>query len=77
MQESAITAPERIRALVETGRLYHAGGGLRVWLRGGDGQRRDLGLRADVRYVWRTGGVAFEEGTRRFPAASLLAFAGF
>jgi hypothetical protein len=65
------------RALVETGTLYHAGGGLRVWLRGGDGRRHDLGLRGDVRYVWRTGGVAFEDGTRAYPAASVLAFFGF
>ena len=65
------------RVLVETGSTYHAGGGLRYWLRGGDGRRHDLGVRADLRYVWRTGGLAFEDGTRGFPAASVLAFFGF
>jgi hypothetical protein len=65
------------RALVETGRTYHAGGGLRYWLRGGDGRRHDLGVRADLRYVWRTGGLAFEDGTRGYPAASVLGFFGF
>lgn len=62
------------RTLVETGSVYHLGGGARYWLRGGDGRRRSLGLRGDVRATWRQGGVDFEGQTRTGPALSLMMF---
>ena len=65
------------RLLVETGRLYHAGGGVQAWLRGGAAAGRSLGVRAEGRYVRRTGGVDFEDRSRGYPALSVLAFAGF
>lgn len=62
------------RTLVETGRIVYAGGGVRYWLRGGDGSRRAVGLRGDVRAVWRTGGVEFEDKTRVGPTMSVMLF---
>ena len=55
------------RTLVETGSIYYAGGGVRVWLRGGDGQRRSLGIRSDVRAIG--GGTA--SSSRRRPGSGL------
>lgn len=63
--------------VVETGATYHAGLGLRYWVRGGSPAARALGVRGEVRYVRRTGGVEFEERSRGYPSLSLLAFAGF
>jgi hypothetical protein len=60
--------------LVETGRTYFAGGGVRVWLRGGDGRRRSLGLRSDVRATWRQDGVEFDNRNRVWPTVSALLF---
>ena len=65
------------RLLVETGHTVHAGGGVRFWLRGGSAASRALGLRAEARYVRRSGGVDFADQTRAYPSFSLLAFAGF
>jgi hypothetical protein len=62
------------RTLVETGRIYYAGGGVRVWLRGGDGRRRSLGVRSDVRATWRQDGVEFEEKTRVWPSLTAMIF---
>lgn len=62
------------QTLVETGRIVYAGGGARYWLRGGDGSRRAVGLRGDVRAMWRTDGVNFEEKTRVGPTVSLMLF---
>lgn len=62
------------RTLVETGRIVYAGGGARYWLRGGDGSRRAVGLRGDVRAMWRTDGVNFEDKTRVGPTVSLMLF---
>ena len=62
------------RTLVETGRIYHAGGGVRVWLSGGDGQRRSLGIRSDVRATWRQDGVEFEGKTRVWPSVTAMIF---
>ncbi len=62
------------RTLVETGRIYHAGGGARVWLSGGDGQRRSLGIRSDVRATWRQDGVEFEGKTRVWPSVTAMIF---
>lgn len=65
------------RLVVETGRIYHVGGGIRYWLRGGSVTHRALGVRAEARYVRRTGGLDFEDRSRGYPSFSLLAFAGF
>ena len=65
------------RLLVETGRTFHAGGGLQYWFRGGQGKARPLGVRAEGRYVRRTGGIDFEDAARSFPSFTVLAFAGF
>ena len=62
------------RTLVETGRIYYVGGGVRAWLRGGDGQRRSLGIRSDVRATWRQDGVEFEEKTRLWPSVTAMIF---
>lgn len=62
------------RTLVETGSLYYAGAGVRYWLRGGDGQRRSVGLRADGRAQWRLDGVEFEGKTRVAPVVTLHVF---
>jgi hypothetical protein len=62
------------RTLVETGRIYYAGGGVRVWLRGGDGRRQALGIRSDVRATWRTDGVEFEGRTRLWPSVTAMMF---
>ena len=62
------------RTLVETGRLAHAGAGARYFLRGGDGSRRAVGIRGDVRLAWRQDGVEFEGRTRRMPSASVQLF---
>lgn len=64
------------RTRVETGQLYHAGAGVRVWLRGGDGAARDVGLRGEVRYHLRRGGVDFAGDARRFASASVALFVG-
>ena len=62
------------RTLVETGSLVYAGGGVRYWIRGGDGVHRALGLRGDVRAVWRIDGVNFEDKTRVGPTVSVMLF---
>jgi hypothetical protein len=54
--------------LIETGRIYHGGAGLKVWF--GQGARR-LGLRADVGMATRDGGFDFREGRRTLPTAGL------
>jgi hypothetical protein len=64
-------------ALVVTGRTWHGGAGLRWWLRGGDQATRAVGLTGEVRWVWRSGGIAFEDGARTMPAAALGLFVGF
>lgn len=61
----------------ETGQLYHLGGGVRYWLRGGDGTGRDLGLRAEVRANTRRGGIEFNGKSRNYPVATLSVFTGF
>jgi hypothetical protein len=50
------------RALVEAGRTYFVGGGVRVAFAGRDGSRRKgVGLRADARAVLNAGGVSFDD----------------
>lgn len=65
------------RVLVETGQLYHAGGGARLFFRGHEGDRRPLGLRADVQAAFRRDGIEFEGKMRVMPTASVLLFFGF
>jgi hypothetical protein len=65
------------RLLVETGRGVHVGGGVRYWLRGSAQSPHAFGIRGEVRYVRRFGGIDFEDKSRGYPAASLLVFAGF
>jgi len=65
------------RTLVEQGQIYYAGGGLRYWLRGGDGFKRSLGVRADARATWRKDGIDFENRIRLFPTVTLGAFVEF
>jgi hypothetical protein len=64
------------RTLVETGRVYYAGTGLNVWLRGGHGPTKSLGLRTDVRANWRQDGIEFGDKTRVFATVTLLLFVG-
>ncbi len=65
------------RTLVETGRIYYAGAGLRYWIRGGSGRSRSLGLRGDARATWKQNGIDFEERTRFYPTVSVFLFVGF
>ena len=65
------------RLLVESGRIFHVGGGVRYWIRGGAPTSRALGVRADARYVRRSGGIDFEDRARSHPSFSVLVFAGF
>jgi hypothetical protein len=65
------------RTLVEHGSIYYAGGGLRYWLRGGDGSRHAVGIRTDARLQWRIDGVEFEGNTRVAPAVAAYAFFEF
>ncbi len=57
-------------ALIETGREYHGGGGVKIWL----GASRKAGLRADVGVSARSGGIDFMTTRRMLPtgAVSLL-----
>ena len=65
------------RLKVETGGTFQVGGGMRYWWRGGRLNQPSLGVRAEVRYVRRSGGIDFEEQGRGFARVSVLAFAGF
>jgi hypothetical protein len=62
------------RTLVETGQVFYAGGGVRAWLRGGDGRARSLGIRSDVRATWRQDGVEFDDKTRVWPTVTAMIF---
>ena len=52
--------------LIETGREYHAGGGVKFWM--GTGAR--LGIRVDAGASMRSGGVDFRTGRRTVPMAA-------
>ena len=67
----------RLGGLVETGSVYYAGGGVRYWLKGGDGQARSIGLRADARAQWRRNGVEFAGQTRVAPVIGVHGFFEF
>lgn len=64
------------RTLAETGEIYHAGGGLRYWLRGRSGATKALGIRADARVNIRRRGIDFEDKMRTYPTFSLALFVG-
>lgn len=64
------------RTLVESGQMVYAGGGIRYFLRGGDQTRRSLGVRGDLRALWRTPGIDFEDKTRMFPTFTVQLFVG-
>jgi hypothetical protein len=64
------------RTLVETGSVYYAGAGVNLWLRGGHGPSKSLGIRSDARINWRRGGIEFENQTRAFPTLSVALFVG-
>lgn len=63
------------QVLVETGQVWTAGAGLRVWLLGAR-QGRSLGVTTEVGWAWRTGGITFTDGARGVPTASIRLFAG-
>lgn len=64
------------RTLVETGQIYHAGGGARYFLRGGHGVGRDVGLRGDARMNLRRNGIDFDNTMRIYSTFSLSVFVG-
>ena len=64
------------RTLVETGQLYYAGGGARLWLRGGHDRTRPIGVRGEFRFTVRRQGIDFADKTRAYPTFSLFAFVG-
>ncbi len=66
------------RTLVATGRTYAVGGGVRFLLRSRPaGRVKALGLRADVRAVARTKGVALDGRTHVSPVVAVSLFARF
>jgi hypothetical protein len=65
------------RLRLETGRSLHAGGGVQFWMRGANGRTGPLGVRAEARYVRRTGGISFDTRAQAFGVVSALAFVGF
>jgi hypothetical protein len=66
------------RTAVETGTLFHAGGGVLVPLRTRPrGALRHVGLRGDARVNWRTGGFDLEDAARAGVAAGALLYVRF
>jgi hypothetical protein len=66
------------RVLVETGQVYHLGGGLRHWLRVRDrGFLRAAGLRLDARAYFLANGFVLEEGARPHGSISGALFLTF
>ena len=63
------------QVVVETGRMWTAGAGLRLWLLGAR-QGRSLGVTTEVGWAWRTGGITFTDGARGVPTAAIRLFAG-
>ncbi len=60
--------------MVETGQVYFAGAGARVWIRGGTGAARSFGIRTDLRANLRRGGIDFEDKARVFPTLAVHLF---
>ena len=66
------------RTLVESGQVYHAGGGLRHWLRTRrTGRLRGFGVRVDGRLYVLASGVRLEDGPRTHGALSGALFVTF
>jgi hypothetical protein len=65
------------RTLVETGQVYHAGGGLRHLIRSDMGWIRAVGARFDARVYVLVDGVQFEERPRTHGAVSASMFFTF
>ena len=66
------------RTLIESGQVYHLGGGLRHWLWGRDRRfLRAAGLRADVRAYVLVNGFALDDGPRSHAAVSGAFFVTF
>jgi hypothetical protein len=63
------------RVTRETGRTIHAGGGVNYFIRN-NSRGRPFGVRGEVRFVHRTGGVEFQERGRNYPTLGVLAFLG-
>jgi opacity protein-like surface antigen len=64
-------------AAVDSGGVYHAGGGM-AWERAGAASWLDAwGLRADVRVNLRTGGIDIEDATRVWPSLSARFYVAF
>jgi hypothetical protein len=51
-------------SLVETGTVYHAGGGVSYWFSRGPGFVKGWGVRGDARILVRDGGFSLDDGTR-------------
>ena len=66
------------RTLVEQGRVYHVGGGVKHWLLARDqGFISAAGVRADARLYLMSGGIAFEDRPRPHAAISGSVFVTF
>ena len=65
------------RTLVETGRVFHAGGGVTVPIRTSRAGASAVGIRADARIVVRSGGVLFDDDPVVAPAAGASVFFRF
>ncbi len=65
------------RTLVETGRAFHAGGGVTVPIRTSRAGASAVGIRADARIVVRSGGVLFDDDPVVAPAAGASVFFRF
>ena len=65
------------RLVADTGKLFHAGGGVYLWLTGGSSTARATGVRAEARFVRRWDGIEFADASRNFPAFSVMGFIGF
>lgn len=63
------------QVLVETGQVWTAGAGMRLWLVGAR-RGRSLGVTTELAWQWRTGGITFTDGARGVPSLSLRLFAG-
>jgi hypothetical protein len=66
------------QTLIETGQVYHVGGGIRHWLRLRDsGFLRAAGLRVDARVYLLANGFAFDDGARPHGAITGALFLTF
>jgi len=64
------------RGLAETGQIYYAGGGVKYWMKGGNGASKAVGIGADARVTLRKDGIDFENKTRPYPSVLLMLFVG-